>query len=114
MCNENGACHRGRQVADCGLPDYSPKTARGEQARPLNKTELTTTISGQDTDYRLQVTALPPWMELFVNGLEAAGVHVGVDLRCGDVRVPEHLLYAAKVGPARKQLRREAMTQRVR
>ena len=49
-----------------------------------------------------------------MNGLEAGGVHVGVDLRAGDIGVAQHFLHASQVGAVGEQLRREAVPQRVR
>ena len=39
---------------------------------------------------------------------------VRVELGCGEVRVPEHLLHAPQVGAALEQVRRERVPQEVR
>ena len=46
--------------------------------------------------------------------LHARGVHVGVDLRRGDVGVSEHFLNLAQISSARHQMSRETVSQRVR
>ena len=53
-------------------------------------------------------------MKLLVNGPQTRRVHVGVDLRGGDIGVSEHFLHASQVGAVGKQFRREAMPQGVR
>ena len=53
-------------------------------------------------------------MESPVHGLKAGAVDVGVDLRRGDVGVPEQELHHAQVGSAREQVGREAVPQHVR
>ena len=48
-----------------------------------------------------------------VFSLEVRAVDVGVDLRGGDVGMPENLLDHTQVGPALKQMRGEGVAQRV-
>ena len=45
---------------------------------------------------------------------EARSINVGVDFSGGYVAVTEHLLHGAEVGSARKQVRGEGVSQRVR
>ena len=40
-------------------------------------------------------------------------IHVGVDLRGGDVHVPEHLLHGTEVGAPLQQVRGERVSERV-
>src|SRR3954469_1552057 len=55
-----------------------------------------------------------PRVEAVIHGLEARLQHVRVDLRRGQVAVPEHHLDRAQVGAAFEQMRREGVPQRVR
>src|SRR5215217_1634512 len=52
-------------------------------------------------------------MELVVDGAQAGAVDVGVDLRGGQVRVPEHLLHGPQVRPTLHQMRGEGVPQLV-
>ena len=53
-------------------------------------------------------------MERFVDLLQTALVDVGVNLSRRDIRMPEHFLDDAKVGPVAQQVRGETMAQHMR
>ena len=53
-------------------------------------------------------------MELLVDRFEARRIDVSVDLRRGDAGMPQHFLHLPEVGPAREQVRGEAMPQAMR
>ena len=40
--------------------------------------------------------------------------HMGVDLRCRDIGMPEQLLYGAQIGPALQQMRGKGVAQHMR
>lgn len=52
-------------------------------------------------------------METFVNGLEALLIHVGVDLRRGDIGVSQEFLNDTEVGPVFEKMGREGMPEKV-
>src|SRR5690349_856052 len=53
-------------------------------------------------------------MELLVDRAQILSIHVGVDLRGGEIGVAQHLLQRAKVGTALEQVSGEAVPERVR
>ena len=53
-------------------------------------------------------------MKLFVNILKARLVHMGVDLRRDDIRVPQKLLHDAKVRSVLQQMRGKRVPQDMR
>ena len=57
---------------------------------------------------------LRPGVRFLEGFAEAFGVDVRVDLRCRDVRVPEHFLDAHDFGAVFEQVRCEAVAQHVR
>jgi hypothetical protein len=49
---------------------------------------------------------------LAFNGLSQTGsTHMGIDLGCREICVPEHGLYGAKIGSALEQIRRKRVAQ---
>ena len=53
-------------------------------------------------------------MALLMHGFEPGCVHVRIDLRRADVGVAEQFLHDAQVRATRQQMRREAVSKRVR
>ena len=56
----------------------------------------------------------PSRVEALMGRFEAGGVHLGVDLGGGDVRVAEHHLHGPQVGAAGQQVGGERMAEHVR
>ena len=57
---------------------------------------------------------LASWMVLFVHLFQMLPADMGVDLGCGNVRMPEHDLNASQVRAAFQKMAGKRMTQRMR
>ena len=58
--------------------------------------------------------SLRSWVKLVMDALEAVAVHVGVNLRCGNVGMTQHLLNHAEVGAIFQEVRGKTVAQHVR
>lgn len=52
----------------------------------------------------MRTLRLTPWMELPVQGMEALGLHMGIDLGGADVGMAQQKLHGPQVSPAFQQV----------
>ena len=60
----------------------------------------------------MRTLRLTPWMELPVQGMEALGLHMGIDLGGADVGMAQQKLHGPQVSPPFKQVGGKGMAAR--